>query len=94
MKQFFGMSQRGNLDEALQGLHAPQFIMLLSNENQLEALLKLADAVPSGGMAKNLIQDGQILVNGEVCTMRGKKLRPGDTASCLGATYTVTTHEA
>ena len=44
---------------------------------RLEALLKLADAVPSGGMAKNLIQDGQVLVNGEVCTMRGKKLRPG-----------------
>ena len=61
---------------------------------RLEALLKLADAVPSGGMAKNLIQDGQILDNGEVCTMRGKKLRPGDTASCLGATYTVTAHEA
>ena len=55
---------------------------------RLEALLKLADAVPSGGMAKNLIQDGQ------VCTMRGKKLRPGDTASCLGATYAVTVHEA
>ena len=61
---------------------------------RLEALLKLADAVPSGGMAKNLIQDGQVLVNGEVCTMRGKKLRPGDTASCLGATYAVTVHEA
>ena len=45
-------------------------------------------------MAKNLIQDGQVLVNGEVCTMRGKKLRPGDTASCLGATYAVTVHEA
>lgn len=61
---------------------------------RLEALLKLADAVPSGGMAKNLIQDGQVLVNGEVCTMRGKKLRPGDTASCLGSTYAVTVHEA
>ena len=61
---------------------------------RLEALLKLADAVPSGGMAKNLIQDGQVLVNGEVCTMRGKKLRPADTASCLGATNAVTVHEA
>lgn len=43
---------------------------------RLEALLKLADAVPSGGMAKNLIQDGQVLVNGEVCTMRGKSCGP------------------
>ena len=52
MKQFFGMSQRGNLDEALQGLHAPQFIMLLSNENQLEAhaaaLEKRFPGVPKG----------------------------------------------
>ena len=36
MKQFFGMSQRGNLDEALQGLYRPQFIMLLSNSDQFE----------------------------------------------------------
>ena len=61
---------------------------------RLEALLKLADAVPSGGMAKNLIQDAQVLVNGEVCTMRGKKLRPGDRAACLGTTYLVTAHES
>ena len=61
---------------------------------RLEALLKLADAVPSGGMAKNLIQDGQVLVNGEVCTMRGKKLRHGDRAACLGTTYLVTAHES
>ena len=61
---------------------------------RLEALLKLADAVPSGGMAKYLIQDGQVLVNGEVCTMRGKKLRRGDRAACLGTTYLVTAHES
>ncbi len=61
---------------------------------KLEALLKLADAVPSGGMAKALIQDGQVLVGGEVCTQRGKKLRPGDTVSCLGTTYLVTGNEA
>lgn len=45
---------------------------------RLEALLKLADLVPSGGAAKALIQDGEALVNGEVCTMRGKKLHNGD----------------
>ena len=54
---------------------------------RLEALLKLADAVPSGGMAKNLIQDGQVLVNGEVCTMRGKKIRPGDTVTFQNQEY-------
>ena len=48
---------------------------------KLEAAMKLANAVPSGGQAKNLIQDGEAMVNGEVCTMRGKKLYPGDTFS-------------
>lgn len=45
---------------------------------KLEALLKLANLVGSGGEAKVLIQEGQVTVNGEVCPMRGKKLRPGD----------------
>lgn len=53
MKQFFGMSQRGNLDEALQGLYRPQFIMLLSNSEQFEdhvtALEKRFPGVPSIG---------------------------------------------
>ncbi len=47
---------------------------------KLDALLKFASLVGSGGEAKQLIQDGQVLVNGEVCTMRGKKLRTGDRA--------------
>ena len=45
---------------------------------KLDALLKYASLVASGGEAKLLISDGQVLVNGEVCTMRGKKLRSGD----------------
>ena len=48
---------------------------------KLESFLKLCDAVPSGGMAKTFIQNEQVLVNGEICTMRGKKLRPGDRVS-------------
>ena len=51
---------------------------------KLEALLKLANLVGTGGGAKRLIQDGQATVNGEVCTMRGKKLRPGDTVQFQG----------
>ena len=46
---------------------------------KLESALKLANLVSSGGEAKELIQQGEAKVNGEVCTMRGKKLRPGDT---------------
>lgn len=51
---------------------------------KLQDILKLANFVSSGGEAKELIQSGQVLVNGEVCTMRGKKLRPGDAASLNG----------
>lgn len=46
---------------------------------KLDQLLKYASLVQSGAEAKMLINDEQIIVNGEICTMRGKKLRPGDT---------------
>ena len=42
-----------------------------------------------GGEAKLLVQEGEVLVNGEVCTMRGKKLRPGDVVDALGQRYGV-----
>lgn len=45
---------------------------------RLDDLLKLAGTVRSGGQAKLLIQNGGVTVNGAVCTMRGKKIRPGD----------------
>lgn len=45
---------------------------------RLDAALKLSGAAPSGGRAKFVIQNGQVLLNGEVCLQRGKKLRPGD----------------
>ena len=57
---------------------------------KLESFLKLANAVESGGMAKNVIQDGEVFVNDEICTMRGKKLRPGDTVRFDGEVYLVT----
>lgn len=47
---------------------------------RLDNLLKFAGAVDTGGAAKFIIQDGQVKVNGEVCTMRGKKMRNGDKA--------------
>ena len=45
---------------------------------KLDALLKFANAVATGGEAKQIVQDGLVKVNGESCTMRGKKIRPGD----------------
>ena len=51
---------------------------------RLDAALKLASLVVTGGHAKIVIQNGEVKVNGEVCTMRGKKLRKGDTAEFDG----------
>ena len=48
---------------------------------KLQDLLKFAGAVETGGDAKLIIQEGRVTVNGEVCEMRGKKLRPGDRAA-------------
>ena len=45
---------------------------------KLESAMKLMNIVPSGGSAKLEIQEGFVTVNGEVCTMRGKKLHAGD----------------
>ena len=56
---------------------------------RLQDLLKFAGAVETGGEAKLLIQEGEVRVNGEVCTMRGKKLRPGDRAELAGRSYLV-----
>ncbi|MER2234974.1 MAG: RNA-binding S4 domain-containing protein [Candidatus Limivicinus sp.] len=52
---------------------------------KLDALLKFAALVASGGEAKRVVADGLVAVNGETCLMRGKKIRPGDTVSFCGA---------
>ena len=57
---------------------------------KLESFLKLANVAETGGMAKTMIQDGKVLVGGEACTQRGKKLRPGDRVTALGQSYYVT----
>ena len=56
---------------------------------KLQDLLKLAGAVETGGDAKLIIQEGRVSVNGEICTMRGKKMRPGDCAVIDGETELV-----
>ena len=61
---------------------------------KLQDFLKFSDAVPSGGMAKNFVQNGEVTVNGEVETRRGKKLYPGDVVGFGPNRYVVTAHEA
>ena len=56
---------------------------------KLESFLKFAGAAETGGDAKNRIQNGEVLVDGEVCTMRGKKLYPGMAVELDGSVYTV-----
>ncbi len=56
---------------------------------KLQDLLKFAGAVETGGEAKVLIQEGEVKVNDQVCTMRGKKLYPGDWAELDGRRFVV-----
>ncbi len=56
---------------------------------KLDALLKFAGAVETGGEAKLIIQSGQVKVNGQPCAMRGKKLYPGDRAELDGQVFAV-----
>ena len=59
---------------------------------KLQDAMKYANIVYSGGEAKALIQEGQVSVNGEVCTMRGKKLYNGDKFEFMGQTYLISYH--
>lgn len=45
---------------------------------RLDNLLKFGGAVDTGGQAKFIVQNGEVYLNGELCTQRGKKIRPGD----------------
>ena len=56
---------------------------------KLQDLLKFANLVETGGEAKERVQGGEVKVNGEVCTMRGKKIRPGDVVLFDGQELTV-----
>lgn len=64
-------------------------IAITTEQITLAALLKFAGAVLSGGEAKDRIRAGEVLVNGERCTQRGKKLRAGDRVSFDGEVYEV-----
>ena len=64
-------------------------IIITTEFIKLQDLLKFGNLVSTGGEAKQLILDEQVTVNGEVCTMRGRKIRPGDVVGFEGGTYTV-----
>ena len=64
-------------------------IIITTEFIKLQDLLKFANLVETRGEAKERIQAGEVTVNGEVCTMRGKKIRPGDDVCFAGQHYTV-----
>jgi len=64
-------------------------IAIITEFIKLDSLLKFAGAAETGGEAKEAVQNGEVLYNGEVCTMRGKKVRPGDKVTYAGVEITV-----
>ncbi len=60
---------------------------------KLDSLLKFAGLTGTGGEAKYVISEGMVKVNGEVCTLRGKKVRPGDRVEFSGTVLEVTVAE-
>lgn len=64
-------------------------IAIITEFIKLDSLLKFAGAAETGGEAKEAVQNGEVLYNGEVCTMRGKKVRPGDKVTYAGIEITV-----
>ena len=64
-----------------------EYIAIETDFIKLQQFLKFANAVSSGSDAKYFIQEGNVKVNGEVCTMRGKKIYEGDTVEFEGVEY-------
>ena len=56
---------------------------------RLDSAMKLAGIVSTGGHAKTVIQNGEVKVNGEICLMRGKKLKSGDAAEFDGFKFVI-----
>ncbi len=72
---------------------APAEVAIRDEYIKLDSFLKFSGAVMTGGEAKEFIQGGKVKVNGEVCTMRGKKMRPGDVAELGGKSFIVIAEE-
>ena len=71
-----------------------QEIAIKSEFIKLDSLLKFSGICMTGGEAKTIIEEGIVFFNGEVCTMRGKKLRPGDKFQFEGYKFVITEYAA
>ena len=73
--------------------HKKETVKINTDYIQLQSFLKFKGIAETGGQAKEFIQDGIIRVNGEVCTARGKKIRPGDIISAFAVDYEITNED-
>ena len=69
--------------------HRQETVKISTDFIQLQSFLKFKGIAETGGQAKEFIQDGIIRVNGEVCTARGKKIRPGDVVTAFATDYKI-----
>ena len=73
--------------------HKKETVKINTQFIQLQSFLKFKGIAETGGQAKEFIQDGIIRVNGEVCTARCKKIRPGDIISAFAVDYEITNED-
>ena len=73
--------------------HKKETVKINTQFIQLQSFLKFKGIAETGGQAKEFIKDGIIRVNGEVCTARGKKIRPGDIISAFAVDYEITNED-
>lgn len=71
-----------------------QIVEITTEYIKLDSFLKLSGVSGTGGEAKELVAAGGVLVNGEACTQRGRKLRDGFTVSAEGQEFEVKGSEA
>ena len=69
--------------------HNKETVKIRTDFIQLQSLLKFKGISETRGQAKEFIQGGLVKVNGEVCTARGKKIRPGDVVSVFSTDYLI-----
>lgn len=70
-------------------IESKEFLYIKTPFIKLDSALKFSGVADTGGMAKMLIEDGFVKVNGEECTVRGKKLYPGDSFSYRNSLFEV-----
>ena len=68
---------------------AVRVVQVRAEPIELSKFLKLAGATESGGEAKQIVNEGEVAVNGEIETRKGRKLRAGDTVSYGSETFVV-----